>query len=157
MDFDKDQFLVYCFSLSTELRLHPKIQKTAGIKYADDTAVFNKGSTEIVEIRYNATLAAVANWFFKNKLTIKTTKTKLIIFGIGCNLNKRKPTIDREEIEEVRFFRNLGIILDNQLKFKDHINYFKKKFLNSCSLFTGCALFLRERRFQAVLKFMSNQ
>ena len=61
----------------------------------------------IVGIRYDATLIAVANSFFENKLTMKTTK-KLMIFKKGGNLNKRKPTIDRAKIEQVTFFKYLS-------------------------------------------------
>ena len=48
-----------------------KSKESKTILYADDTVVSNKGSTETVGKIHDATLASVANWFHKNKLTIK--------------------------------------------------------------------------------------
>ena len=57
-----------------------------------------------------------------------------MLFGKGRNLKQRKTTINRAEIEQTSSFRYLGLIIDDQLKFKDHINYVKEKFLKFCSL-----------------------
>ena len=108
--------------------------------------VFNKGSTEIKGIKHDATLAAVGSWFHKEKLTIYT-KTKRMVFRNGRNLNQHKSTIDRAEIEQTSSFRYLVLILDNQLKFKDHINYVKERLSNSRLLYTEYALLLREHSF----------
>ena len=54
----------------------PKKSKSKTILHADETVVFDKGSTEIVGIKHDATLAAVANWFRKIKLTKNTAKTQ---------------------------------------------------------------------------------
>ena len=89
------------------------------IVQADDTVVSNKGSIGTVGKKHDA---AVVNCFHKNKLTINTTKTKQLEFGKGRNLNQHRTTIDRAEIEQTSAFRYLGLILDDQLKFKDHIN-----------------------------------
>ena len=110
------------------------ISKRQIILYADDPVVSNKGSIETVGKKHDAALAAVASWFHKNKLTINT-KTKHMVFGKGRNLNQHRRTIDRAEIEQTSSFRYLGLILDDQLKFKDHINYVKEKLLKLCSLF----------------------
>ena len=91
------------------------------ILYADDTVVSNKGNIETVGKDHDAALATVANWFHKNKLTINTTKTKHMVFAKGRNLKQYKTTINRAEIEQISSFRYLGLIIDNQLKFKDHI------------------------------------
>ena len=58
-----------------------------------------------------------------------------MVFGKGRNLNQHRTTIERSETEQTSSFRCLGLILDNQLKFKDHINYVKEKLLKFCSLF----------------------
>ena len=105
------------------------------ILYADDTVVSNKGSIETGGKNHDAALAAVANWFHKNKLTINATKTKHMVFGKGCNQKQHKTTINRAEIEQTSSFRYLEIIIDDQLKFKDHINYAKEKLLKFCHLF----------------------
>ena len=127
------------------------------ILYADDTVVSSKSNIETVGKNHDATLAAVANCFHKNKMTINTTKTKHTVFGKGRNLKQHKTTINRAEIEQTSSSRYLGLIIDNQLKFKDHINYVKEKLLKCCSLFTDYALFLQEHSLLKFLKFMSNR
>ena len=56
------------------------IKRSSTIFHANDTVVFNKGSVENVGIKHNTTLEAAANWFYKNNLTINTSKTKHIVF-----------------------------------------------------------------------------
>ena len=106
-------------------------KESTTILYADDTFVSNKGSIETEGNKHGAALAAVAGWFHKNKLTINTTKTKHMVFGKGRKLNQHRTTIDRPEIEQTSSFRYLGLIFDNQSKFKDHIIYVKEKILLS--------------------------
>ena len=121
-----------------------KSKESRTILYANDTAVF-EGSIETVGKKYDATLAAVASWFQKNKLIINKTKTKQMMFGKGRNLNQHRTTINRAQIEQISSFRYLGLILDDQLKFKDQINYVKEKLLKFC--FSDYALFLQELSF----------
>ena len=58
-----------------------------------------------------------------------------MLFGKAHNLNQHRTTIDRSEIEQSSSFRYPGLMLDNQLKFKDHIDYVKEKLLKFCTLF----------------------
>ena len=58
-----------------------------------------------------------------------------MVFGKGRHLKQHKTTVNRAEIEQTSSFRYLGLIIDNHLKFKDHINYVKEKLLKFCSLF----------------------
>ena len=65
-----------------------------------------------------------------------------MVFRKGRNLNQLITTIDRAETEQTSSFRYLVLIFDDQLKFKDHINYVKEKLLKFCSFsFTDYALF----------------
>ena len=105
------------------------------IIYADDIVVSNQGSIETVGKNHDAALAAVAIWLHKNKLTINTTKTKHMVFGKGSNQKQLETTSNQAEIEQTSLFRYLGLIIDDQLKFKDHINYVKEKLLKFCSIF----------------------
>ena len=106
--------------------------------------------SETVGKNHDAALAAVANWFHKNKMTINTTKTKHMVFGKGRNLKQHKTTTNRAEIEQTSSFGYLRLIIDDQLKFKDHVNYVKENLLKFCSLFYRLRLFLQEHSF---LKF----
>ena len=70
------------------------------ILYADDTIVYNKGNIETLAKNHDAALAAVANWFHKNKLTINTTKTKHMLFGKGRNLNSAKQQLTERKLNK---------------------------------------------------------
>ena len=48
-----------------------------------------------------------------------------MVFAKGRNPKQHKTTINREEIEQTSSFRYLGLKIDDQLKFKDHINFVK--------------------------------
>ena len=69
-----------------------------------------------------------------------------MVFGKGRNLNQHRTTIDRSEIEQTSSFRYLGLIFNNQSKFKDHIIYVKEKILLSF-FFTDHAIFSQEHSF----------
>ena len=63
----------------------------------------------------------------KKQLTINQTKTKHMVFGKGLNQNRhQKKNNWSSRYWTNQLFRYLGLILDKQLKFKDHINYFKE-------------------------------
>ena len=75
-----------------------------------------------------------------------------MVFGKGRNLKQQKTTINRAEIEQTSSFRYLGLILDDQLKFKDHINYVKEKLLKFCSLFYRLRLIFTRSQLLKIFK-----
>ena len=76
------------------------LKKSKTLLYADDTVDSKKGSTEIIGTKHDATLAAVASWFHKNKLPINTTKTKQMVFGKGRNLNQHKKQLIKQKLKK---------------------------------------------------------
>ena len=140
-------FIIYLNNIPT-----PKPVENQTIHYADDTVVSNKGSIETVGKNHDAALAAVANWFHKKKLTINTTKTKHMVLGKGRNQKQHKTTINRAEIEQTSSFWYLGLIIDDQLKFKDHINYVKEKLLKFCFLFYRLRLIFTRTQLPKIFK-----
>lgn len=102
--------------------------------YADDMAVSVEGSNvkDMAEI-INNDLGKLAMWLRMNKLKLNTAKSKFMLIGSNkkCEAdwekNNVKIRIDGEEIEKVIMFKYLGIILDNKLDFKEHLEYIKKK------------------------------
>ena len=126
MESHKDQFSVHSQFSNHYLskRRSNSSKESQTILYADDTVVSNKVSIETVGKNHDA---AVASWFYNNKLTNNTTQTKHMVFGKGRKLEQHRTPIDRAEIEQAKSFRYLGLLLDDQLKFKDHINYVKEK------------------------------
>lgn len=103
--------------------------------FADDTTIYIKGH-DLLSLQHtmNEELIHVANWLKSNKLTLNYTKTNYIVSH--SLLNQPAPTniiinnIPIHKVSEVNF---LGIIIDNNLKWKAHIENIKTKL----SKFTG--------------------
>ena len=96
------------------------------LQYADDTTLF---ATEIDSLKINTELAKVYNWLCLNKLSFNISKTKFIIFHRSYKENIYTPKIEINnlKIDRVSHFDFLGIILDENLNWKDHINKISTK------------------------------
>ena len=96
--------------------------------FADDTNIFLSDSNLItLETLVNKELSHLATWLKANKLSPNVKKTHYVVFS-----NKRIPakidlTIDNERIGETCKTKFLGVIIDNKLTWKDHINYISGK------------------------------
>ena len=109
--------------------------------FADDTTFSksNKNLNDLI-IESNIELDKAKNWFRANKLSLNVSKTKYMIFRPHkmafnpalCILN-----IGGEKIERIgrdcntKFFKFVGILLDDELKWDKHINYVENKIASS--------------------------
>ena len=77
----------------------------------------------------------IAEWLNLNKLSINTTKTKLVLFR---SPNKKKYEmklfINNQHIIQVKNTTFLGVVLDEYLTWKDHINLITKKVIKSAGI-----------------------
>ncbi len=94
--------------------------------YADDTAIYcsSKSAVEI-SLTLQIELETVTQWFYANKLTLNTKKSKFLLFGNRQSLDRTqdvKLTINNIELERVTTFKYLGITLDECLTFDAHID-----------------------------------
>ena len=94
--------------------------------YADDTVLFVKGKNEN---EINESLQIILNkfsdWCNQNKLSINPDKTKYMCFGTRQRLKKCKNlcfTMNNKNILSVPSYKYLGVILDQTLNFKLHVN-----------------------------------
>ena len=101
--------------------------------FADDTNVYLNGDNvhELVS-KLNVELKNLSDWFKAYKLSLNTNKTKFQIFTISKS--KRNITfkdvklyIDNVDIEEVKTFKFLGIMIDSKLRWDSHITYICNK------------------------------
>ena len=95
------------------------------ILFADDTNIFysNKCLKTLSNI-IQTEIDKIAEWLNVNKLSLNTTKTKIILFR---SPNKKpsqtiKININGKNIEQVKCTTFLGIIIDECLTWKDHIS-----------------------------------
>ena len=97
--------------------------------FADDTNIFISGQNidEMVET-LNQELKKVTQWLAINKLTLNIFKTQYMIFSLSKEVNPINDVIiNHEKIKKVSSTKFLGILLDNNLSWSQHIYNIKKK------------------------------
>ena len=90
----------------------------------------------------NEELEKINTWLKANKLTLNLDKSHYMVFHRG----KRKidfdtPSLNHISLKRVRFTKFLGVIIDDQLKWSNHILYIKNKIAK------GFGIILRTRKF----------
>lgn len=122
-------FLLYIDSIS-KLELNGKIQM-----YADDVAIVY-GEKSSLELKHaiEHDLLEIQSWLYRHRMAMNTNKTNYILFNgkktlenftqFSLNIN-----IEGKQIERVSSAKYLGLIIDEQLNFIDHINFIKKKII----------------------------
>jgi len=106
--------------------------------FADDTNVFIVGpNLKILEVEANMCLKNMEMWFCANKLSLNIDKTCYMVFGcnskceIDASLNLY---INNKRISKVSNCKYLGIIIDDSLKFEDHVDYVYNKIIRFSSI-----------------------
>ena len=107
--------------------------------FADDTNMFvgNKSITELNK-QCNTHLKNLNEWFLANKLSLNVSKTCFTLFkphiqnDLLCNMNL---AINNIKIEPIACCKYLGLLIDEKMKWKDHIKFVEKKILKFVSIF----------------------
>ena len=104
------------------------------VLFADDTNLFASGKDMNKLCRMiNAELDLLKTWFSINKLSLNLSKTNYMIFS---NKNRVRNNInlnmDNTEIERVTVTKFLGVLVDENLNWKQHIIHVRNK-LSKCS------------------------
>ena len=133
-------FLVY---INDFINSSPILHK---VLFADDTSLLisHRDPTTLQEIA-TTELARVDTWFKCNKLSLNVSKTNFILFR--SNKSKVNPDlchihINGQEIERVKSTKFLGVILDEFINFKFHIEHLLKKLSKYVGLFSKLRHFL---------------
>ena len=100
------------------------------ILFADDTALICSDATfDAMITKFNSELCLVSEWFIRNRLTLNSSKTVTMLFS-----NRRhdvnpnyKIDISGNPIDFSYEVKYLGVILDENLSFKNHVNYVSGK------------------------------
>lgn len=95
------------------------------------------------QLKLNEDEHSLGEWLKVNKLKLNVSKTKLMIIGKDSNISTSlNITIDGTEVEKVNSFKYLGVIVDDQLKFNEHIDYLCKKISKKLGFLRRCSNFL---------------
>ena len=87
----------------------------------------------------NGELIKINEWFSANKLSLNAGKTKFLLFhksGKKYSIPSHLPTlnISNHDIERVNTIKFLGVLLDDNLSWKEHIKYLENKIAENIGL-----------------------
>ena len=97
--------------------------------FADDTNIyFESDNLQNLEKVMNKELEKLYEWLCINRLSLNITKTNYVIFhAINKPMIPITILINKKAIDEVKFVKYLGILLDSQLTYRFHIDELNKK------------------------------
>ena len=87
--------------------------------FADDTAILASFPTTRVNDYFKNDVLKTDDWCVRNKLSISSTKCKILPFGKQCCDNDF--SLAGENIGFTNCFKYSGVIIDSQIKFTDHV------------------------------------
>ena len=96
------------------------------VLFADDTNIFDTNSDLKALINnVNTELLKVMDWLNANKLSLNIDKTHFIIFKNKSKkiTNNHKVYMNNREISEVKSTKFLGVLINNQLNWKNHLDH----------------------------------
>ncbi|GFT59818.1 RNA-directed DNA polymerase from mobile element jockey [Trichonephila clavipes] len=98
--------------------------------YADDTAILSRHrNLDTLVENINEHLAHLETWFSVWKIALNSSKTEAVFFS------KRKPPpeiiLQNQRIPWSQHTKYLGVIVDKNLTFRQHITYIRDKFKNT--------------------------
>ena len=99
--------------------------------YAGDTVLFfSAKEVSDIERVLNSELELIHIWLQKNKLLLNIVKTEVVIFGTGPKLARVANfcvKIGQHQLKRVMEYKYLGIVLDDGLTWKTHVDYISVK------------------------------
>ena len=107
-------------------------QSTAYL-FADDSELYFDNITRGSYDNVVEDMKIVYEWFIINKPILNVSKSSFIVFDKCPNLDSLSIPLDLENgsysvhIEETKSQKYLGLMIDNQINFQDHIDYVKSK------------------------------
>ena len=101
--------------------------------FADETTLLFKGQDSFyLEAMANEDMLSAANWLEENKLSLNIKKTNFMHFDLSKKGRKSiKISVGKNPIKQVKSQKFLGVIFDDKLSWKPHIESITSK-LNAC-------------------------
>ena len=113
--------------------------------FADDTSIFcsHKDANHLASI-VNNELAKIMIWLKVNKLSLNLTETNFMIFHPRQKkVNVNVPhTLENTVIKQVTETKFLGVVIDQHLPWKPHIDFVSKKISKSVGIIAKARFYL---------------
>ena len=117
------------------------------IFFANDTNLFISGKDiSEIESNINRELIKVQKWLISNQLTLNVKKSNFIVFKSRSKKLKKELHIklNKKTLERVKQTKFLGIMVDEHLTWKDHIDYVTLKMIRICRILRRIRFFLNQ-------------
>ena len=105
--------------------------------YADDsTLICSANNFQNLESKVNLSLYKINNWIQNNNLSLNYEKSNYLLINFNCHqCSDLEIKINGNKIQRVFKTKILGIFFDQNLHFKEHINYISDKVSKRIKLF----------------------
>jgi len=104
--------------------------------FADDTNVFIYSNNKALVVKQANQFINDSNcWFTANKLSINIDQTCYTVFGIGRTDKDIKINLAGTEIKRVTSCKYLGVLIDEELKLVENIDYIYNKVVKYIGIF----------------------
>ena len=121
--------------------------------FADDTNVFVHGNNidELINACRNI-MISLSTWFLANRLTLNTDKSSFTIFKSPRKIINLPNSISflNHKINRVPYIKFLGVTLDEDLSFNQHINEICNKLRNLFHIFYNIRSFLSKENIRTL-------
>ena len=98
------------------------------VGFADDIVMMVTGkSCEEVELLATGSVRAIGDWMSSVRLKIAHHKTELVMVSNRKSAQRIEITVGGQRIASQRSIKYLGVMIDDRLSFKSHVNYVEQK------------------------------
>ena len=99
--------------------------------YADDTVLyFSSKLISEIETKMNSDLKQVCDWLKLNQLTLNIKKSQFMLIGSNSRLRRIDSIVisaDGKQLQDAQCFPYLGLIINQNLTWEDHIEHMRNK------------------------------
>ena len=132
--------------------------------YADDTSIYRAfNNINCLTDELIPAFGKICEWLKSNKLALNSLKTKFMIIGTSHRLNKLDSlpentpyliSINGSYIRRVKQVKYLGLIVDDKLKWEEHIEYISSKIIRNIGVLKRTRAFIPQHSLQTIYRTM---